>query len=103
MVTVRLLLSLSTAPSRTDGCTRGANSVALAVAQLHEDAVRRARMDPGDVVARAVDRHAVTAQLRHRARNVRALEADEIHALPAPGQKPAHGLIRIRRLHELDV
>src|SRR5213083_454012 len=78
-------------------------SVTLAVAQLDEEPVRLARVHPRDVRTRAVHLHAVRPQLRHRARHVGALEADQIDALAALREELADGLAGIRRLQQLDV
>src|SRR5207248_8721478 len=66
--------------------------VPLAVAELDEEPVRLTRMHPRDVRARTVDLHAARAQLRHRAGDVGTLEADEINALAALGEKSSDGL-----------
>ena len=60
-------------------------------------------MHPRDVRARTVDLHAARAQLRHRAGDVGTLEADEINALAALGEKSSDGLVRIGGLQQLDV
>src|SRR5262249_53317175 len=65
--------------------------------------VRLAWMDPGDVRPWAVHASAVGPQLRHRSRNVLALESDEIDALAVLGQEAADRLVGIGRLEQLDV
>src|SRR4029078_3944239 len=54
--------------------------VLLAVAQLHEQTVRLARVHPGQILARAVHLHAVAPQFLDCAGDVRALEADQVDA-----------------------
>src|SRR6185369_9936028 len=77
--------------------------VLLAVAQLHEQAVRLARVHPGQILARAVHLHAVAPQLLHRPGHVLALEPHQVDALAVLGQEASDGLVGIGRLHQLDV
>src|SRR5262245_40409906 len=77
--------------------------VLLAVAQLHEEAVRLAWVHPGEVLARAVHLHTVGAQLLDRPGDVLALEADQVDALAVLGQEAPDRLVGVRRLHQLDV
>src|SRR5688500_3711008 len=73
------------------------------MAELDEEPVGVAWMHPGDVGARAVHLRAAGAQLPDGARNVGALEANEVDTLTAPREEPADGLAGIGRLEQLDV
>src|SRR2546422_8846514 len=78
--------------------------VPLARAQLDEEPVRVAGMDPGDVLARpVVDADAVRLELLDAAEDVPALEADEVDALAVLLEEAPDRLGRVRRLQELDV
>src|SRR4029079_3716343 len=73
--------------------------VLLAVAQLHEQTVRLARVHPGEILARAVHLHAVAAQFLDCAGDVLALEAHQVDALTVLGQEAADGLVGVGGLH----
>src|SRR5919109_2103877 len=73
------------------------------MAELDEEAVGLAWMYPREVRAGAIDLRAGSAELGNRARDVGALEADEIDALATARQEPAGCLGRVGRLQQLDV
>src|SRR5437762_3600219 len=77
--------------------------VRLALAQLDEEAVRLAGMQPRDVRAPIVHPRALGLQMLHAARDVVRLEAHEIDALAFLREELAHRLGRVGRLHQLDV
>src|SRR6185369_9142868 len=87
-----------------EGRHGGALRVLLAVAQLDEEAVGVARVYPRQVLALAVgDARALLLQVRHAARHVLALEADEVDALAVLREELADRLGRIGRLQQLDM
>src|SRR5688572_21682060 len=77
--------------------------VLLALAQLDEEPVRLAGMDPRDVGPPVVDARALLLEMLHAARDVLRLEADEVDAFALLREELTHRFGGICGLHQLDV
>src|SRR2546428_8823920 len=82
---------------------RAMSVVSLALAQLDEEAVRLARMHPGDVRAPVVHARTLFLDVLHGARDVLGLEPDEVDAFAFLREEFPDRLVRVRGLHQLDV
>src|SRR3990170_4066025 len=84
-------------------CGAPMSVILLALAQLDEETVGLAGMDPCDLRPPVVDAHAFVLEVLDAAGDVLGVEADQVDTFALLREELPDRLARVRRLHQLDV